>query len=364
MCFSGKYYDGKSSKAIPVEFSVDSLYYYLHPLDESHEEIRLSQHEVNSYEKNNKKILIKFGKAFPFPLLETESGDLEDTLRAIRPEVLYIRTPYNFFLKRGIKGIAMAVLLLAALLSLVYFYVIPFSMEMLVSIFPRSTEEKMGKSFKETFLASAEVDTNKTKAVNEFYSYLKVPTEYKIHFTVVNSDIQNAFALPGGEIVIFSSIIDSMKTYNELVALMGHEVGHVEKRHSLKMLFRNASNYLIISALTQDFSGIISVLLDNAGSLGQMAYSREKEEESDEFGFEVIKINSTDPKGMVDLFEQLNKGHEGFDMPVFLQTHPSLQSRIKVTEERIKKEKVEIHDHPELSGWFAEIKRLSEVPAE
>ena len=73
-----------------------------------------------------------------------------------------------------------------------------------------------------------------------------------------------------------------MKSYDQLVALLGHEVSHVNNRHSIKILTRNLAGYMMISLVFSDLNGIMSVLAENAQQLRSLSYSREFEEEADE----------------------------------------------------------------------------------
>ena len=78
---------------------------------------------------------------------------------------------------------------------------------------------------------------------------------WPIKFSVINSETVNAFALPDGNVVVFTGIIDLMDDYDELAGLIGHEVAHVNNRHSMRMMCRNLAGYIFLSAVLSDVNG-------------------------------------------------------------------------------------------------------------
>ncbi|HEY8401551.1 MAG TPA: M48 family metallopeptidase [Cytophagaceae bacterium] len=355
----GVYFTGKSSVSVPVHVTVTPFYFILEPCDGSGGTIQWKHEEVLSFEENSHKTIVKFGTAFPCPMLVVESESLKKDIRRLKPNASYLKPSPNILMSNAVKGLLIAVTVVIAMLVFAYVYVIPVLMEKLASVVPVSLEKQVGDSFKQSFLMNQQIDSARTIAINKFYSELKVPGSYPINITVVESDVQNAFALPGGEIVVFNGIIDNMQSYPELVALLGHEAGHIEKRHSLKLLMKNMANYLILSAILQDFNSIMAAIIENAASLEELSYNREKEEESDEFGYAVLRENKIDPNGMVRLFEQLQQGDGSRHTPEFLQTHPKLDNRIKTIKEKIKKEVFPVEHHPNLKNLFDEIKKAN-----
>ncbi|WP_446914219.1 M48 family metalloprotease, partial [Klebsiella pneumoniae] len=82
----------------------------------------------------------------------------------------------------------------------------------------------------------------------------------------------NAFAVPGGFIVVHDAILDEMEHHEELAGLLGHEIGHVQLRHSTKAIARSLSYYMLLSLLFGDVSGIAAVIVDNASTLNNLEY--------------------------------------------------------------------------------------------
>lgn len=245
---------------------------------------------------------------------------------------------------------------------LVYTYIIPFGVGLAINAFPKEWEAEMGKEFKKGFLANEKINAEKTTEINQFYKYLAIESGYPIHITVIEKDVKNAFALPGGEIVVYSKIIDEMKSYKELVALLAHETAHVRYRHSLRSLGNTLANYLIVSAIFGDLTGVSAIIIENANSLKQLSYSRELESEADFYAYQLMREKNIDTEGMLDLFNNLRKQSVG-DLtetdatPEFLQTHPKLESRIQDIKDKIESDgTVSFSTNDSLALYFAKLK--------
>lgn len=332
--FNGIYFNGISSLPLKVRVSIDAFHFKLY--NEEDTLIATWDHGgVNSIQELHKKIVVKYGHASPFQSLELEGDNIVKELFVIKPDAHYLKDPYIFFKRKGVKAIVVAILGVALFVVAFYMFGIPAVINVVAEVFPKDSEVELGQSLKSSLLAGDSIDVRRTEQINRFYKQLKVNTEYDINITVVHSNIQNAFALPGGEIVVFSAILDSMKTPEELVALLGHETGHIENRHTLKALMKNVSNYIIVSLVFQDYSGIMAVIAENAATLDQLSYSRAAETESDDFGFITMVENRQNPDGMVRLFSNLEKEGHGEDVPQMLLTHPSLDLRIDRVKQKI-----------------------------
>jgi Zn-dependent protease with chaperone function len=360
MKFKGTFYDGTSARAYPCEVSINSINIHIEINTDPFRIIKWEHKDIHRSDFNEKKLILKYGAEFPYQTLEVESPEIFREIQHQAPHAPYLKSPYSYFKRHGLKAFGIGLSLIFGFLAIAYFFIIPLVIIGVAEVFPRDMETSLGKQLRENFIEKEIIDSTKTVEINKFYDHLQVDTDYKINITVVKSDIKNAFALPGGEIVVFSAILDSMKTYGELAALLGHEVGHIQKRHTLKMIFRNLSNYILISAVFQDFSGIMAIVVENASMVEQLSYNREVESESDDFGFEVLLKNKIDPHGMVNLFQQLsdssNKTIEG-NVPEFLMTHPKLDSRIATIKEKISHEKYAVVPNDYLNSSMIELKR-------
>ena len=252
------------------------------------------------------------------------------------------------------KILAIAIVLLGGVV-LVYLYVLPPVAERTAALLPTGFDDQLGDTFMETFLDYNDLDTTKTEHLRQFASELNLNNQKPLHFSVVVSDEVNAFALPNGQIVIFSAILEDMQSADELAALLGHEASHVNQRHSIKMLCRNLAGYLVVSQLLSDVNGIVTVLADNAHQLHSLSYSRKFEQEADEQGLKILIDNGMDPYGMVRLFEQLEEKNE-YDVPKIMSSHPLTKDRKEHMEKIISSTVYEVEPHAVLNALFEKIK--------
>jgi Zn-dependent protease with chaperone function len=191
-----------------------------------------------------------------------------------------------------------------------------------------SYEKQLGDQLYQSMKPGFDIDQQKTAYLNDFYIQLNFKTSYPITITVVKSDIPNAFAIPGGHIVIYDRILEGMNSYEELAALLAHEVTHIEKRHSLKSMFRHLSAQLFFTILIGDIDVVGGILLSNAENLKQLSYSRHLETEADTYGVSLLAQQNISCQGFVQLFRLLQKETGNIAEGEWFSSHPDLEKRI------------------------------------
>jgi Zn-dependent protease with chaperone function len=163
--------------------------------------------------------------------------------------------------------------------------------------------------------------------------------EFKFSFTIIEDETLNAFALPGGAVIIHSGLIEKAKSADEVAGVLAHEISHVTRRHHLRGIIGNLGLYVVASAFFGDLTGI-SAAVTNAGmSLGSLKYSRDFEYEADKSGMELLDKADINPDGMIRFFETMKKEHGDMGLSDFMSTHPATGERI----EKLRKTKVK-HD--------------------
>lgn len=209
-----------------------------------------------------------------------------------------------------------------------YFLVVPWLSEKMASTISVSTEQELGNAVYDALDLSGQQDKEATAVLNEFFQELKVQTPYTIHITVVKSDVVNAFALPGGNIVVYSALLKELKTYPELAALLSHEFTHVNNKHSTKSIFRQLGSRVFLSLLFGKFGSVTSVMVDQADKFKTLKYSRGLEKEADLDGLSLLRERKIDPEGFIGLFRHLKDSAPASAMPEFLGSHPDIDKRI------------------------------------
>jgi len=164
-------------------------------------------------------------------------------------------------------------------------------------------------------------------------------------FHIVDMEEPNAFALPGGYIYVSRGILALTNDEDELAGILGHEIGHVAARHSVRTISR-AAPLAVVTGLGAAVTGIVSPLLGSvvggvgglAGALVLAPYSRSQEEEADRVGQEMVAKAGFDPAGISRSLHTLEReealhGNAPRDMD-FFATHPPLPRRVAATMER------------------------------
>lgn len=263
---------------------------------------------------------------------------------------------HSRLLNMGFTRIMAIAVCLLGIIVLAYFFVLPPIAERSVILLPESFDNQIGNMFMETFLNESKIDSAKTEYLEQFASELDLGNTKPLKFAVVKSDEVNAFALPNGQIVVYTGILNGMKSPEQLAALLGHEAAHVNNRHSTKMLCRNLAGYFIISLLLSDVNGIMAVLAENAQQIHSLSYSRKFEQEADEKGLEILMDNHLNPDGMVKLFEQLDKEND-ISIPKIIRTHPLTAERKENMQKIISESAYTIQPNKDLNSIFEQIKK-------
>jgi Zn-dependent protease with chaperone function len=160
------------------------------------------------------------------------------------------------------------------------------------------------------------------------------PSPYTYRVYVVDDPLINAFAAPGGFIVMHHGLLKVTERPEELAGVLAHEISHVVARHGTRALARELSLRALISIATGDVSGL-NQAIGAAGQLGTLRYRRADEEEADREGFAMLVAARIDPGGMISFLERLRR--ERPDLPrgfEYLSTHPATENRIAALRQR------------------------------
>lgn len=149
---------------------------------------------------------------------------------------------------------------------------------------------------------------------------------YGYRVKVLDLDVVNAFALPGGHIVVFRGLIEQADTPEEVAGILAHEMAHVTERHGTQALLRNLSQSLLFELIYDDPSG--GTLGGLSGVLTHLSYSREAEQEADRLAINRLRSANISSQGLVDFFHRLAEQQGELTGPLaLLSTHPSHGSR-------------------------------------
>ncbi|MGJ8625978.1 MAG: M48 family metallopeptidase [Sulfitobacter sp.] len=146
--------------------------------------------------------------------------------------------------------------------------------------------------------------------------------------SVLDHDMVNAFALPGGFVVIFQGLIDAADGPDEVAAVLAHEIGHVISRDPTRHALRSAGSIGVLGLLFGDFAGGAAVLFLTERLISAQ-YSQGAEAGADEFAHAVLAQAGINPGALGDMFENLREKYGDSDgVTAHFLSHPSLGARI------------------------------------
>lgn len=239
--------------------------------------------------------------------------------------------------RHGRIGIGVVVLatLLPALILLVLFAFRNQIVDAVLKRIPISLDQEVGRMFEGEILGSAETlpEGEATRAVGLIVDRLKtampVPgIEFRVR--VRRNGQVNAFAAPGGLIVVNTGLIKEAESGGELAGVLAHEMAHAQRRHSMRQLIYGAGLVPLIGLLIGEPDA--ASLARNLGQLSELRFSRGQEEDADRAGFDALVAAGIDPRGMARFLDGLSQ-MEGTP-PTFLSTHPSSAGRAAAIRER------------------------------
>jgi predicted Zn-dependent protease len=232
---------------------------------------------------------------------------------------------------RPASPLASVLLVMAGILLLLwaaYVWLLPVISDAAARSFPKSYEISAGKQMYHSVLAGEQVDTLRTHAINRFFAQMEVEGDYPVEIAVIEGEVTNAFAMPGGGIVVYDQMLKKTGTAEELAALLAHEYSHVQLKHATRNIFRNIAGHLFLSMVLSDVDAIAGVLIRNAENIRTLSYSRALEQEADLNGLVILRKNKIDAAGMKRLFETL-RNEVQVEQVEMLSSHPDLNARIQ-----------------------------------
>lgn len=191
--------------------------------------------------------------------------------------------------------------------------------------------------------ASSAYTTRLNNLVSGITSVGDTPLNFKVYIT----DQVNAFACADGSVRVYSGIMDVMND-DELLGIIGHEIGHVGMEHSKNAFKQELMNSAMLQAVSSADNRLAALSSSQLAQLGQTLvsanYSRKQESDADDFGYEFLKAAGKNPYGMVTAFEKLQtlEGQSGSNVSGGLANmfsdHPSTAERIQRMTERCVKD--------------------------
>ncbi|MEL7152409.1 MAG: M48 family metallopeptidase [Pseudomonadota bacterium] len=165
---------------------------------------------------------------------------------------------------------------------------------------------------------------------------LPVQVQEERAFTLLFRDLPgmgpNAFALPGGTMVMTDAFVEDFGSPDIIAGVLGHEIGHVVEDHGLTRLYRSLALFVLITLLAGDVGPVLEDIILEGNVLLSLSFDRDQEREADEFGMTLAHAARYDPRGLKRFFEGLQEEYGAAEPPQWMSTHPSHANRIEAIE--------------------------------
>lgn len=193
----------------------------------------------------------------------------------------------------------------------------------------------------------------------------------KYSFKVVNTAEINAFALPGGFVYVNRGLLQAADNESEVAGVLGHEIGHVVARHSVKQMKKTMMANMGLGALGMllgNKSGMTAMLTQMGAKLGanaaMMKFSRDDERQADQLGLKNMCDAGYNPQGMLTFFEKLEKQNQTSPgkLELFFSTHPNPAERVVNISKQIQEITVAPNATVNTNNFKTIKKKLSQLP--
>lgn len=240
--------------------------------------------------------------------------------------------------KRWGVALACIAVVIGALLA-GYFLGLPVAAEYIAKRIPMKTEQSLGIQAvnwleKQKWFESSNLDAEAQKPIVDGFkglcSDLAMKDYYLLKFTSSKIFRANAFAFPGGIIVITDDMVKTSETTDEVLAILAHEIGHVESRHAVRSVLQHSVIAAAVTTITADAASLSAVVTSLPMLLAQTKYSREFETAADDYAFKLLKQKGYSPAAFASIMERI-AGKEG-NKPgayAYVSTHPLTTERIR-----------------------------------
>ncbi len=263
-------------------------------------------------------------------LAHVHSHTLPDAMLYIDPRIAGTETWYrrrrNMLYTRDARLlVALAAALILCIVGL-YFAMNPLA-KLITNQVPVSVDAKIGEYAlnKDFFKVKKDADVERIfdELVKKLTAHKKL--DLPVQVNLLDMDIDNAFAIPGGKIFVGCKLIESAQTSEELGGILAHEIQHQISRHSMRQLVRSTVLIGGWQIAVGDYSGIAIVDPSTMMQIAMQKYSRADEDEADAGSIEMMRIANISPAGAAAFFKRALD--RSVNLPAFLSTHPPSQGR-------------------------------------
>ena len=265
--------------------------------------------------------------------LTVDDPDLMARIETLCPDLMKREMPDGSMRKiltrigMAVGAVALMIFVILPAMSNTLAYVIPIKREVAYGkVVVRQMERFFGGSTAGDLVCSSpDGDAALAKMIARLTD--TTPTDYELNVAVMRHEMVNAFAAPGGQVVLVEGLIKQAKSPDEVAAVLGHEIGHVEARDATRGALRAAGSAGLLSMVFGDFAGGTAAVVIAEYTLNA-SYTREAEAEADTYARSMLNAANVSTAGMSDFFGSLGDLESQMpDLPIYLSSHPDTDDR-------------------------------------
>jgi Zn-dependent protease with chaperone function len=261
------------------------------------------------------------------------------------------------------RATAFAVAGIAAFLGAGWVWGVPWASRTIAHMVPASVEDKIGRygldQLDRIFLTPSKLPEAEQQALRTRFAQMvktadpqqRAPS-WQLHFYASKALGPNAFALPGGYLVVTDELLAMLKDHPDaIMGVLAHELGHVEHKHGVDLMVRASLITAVLGLTIGDASGLLTAV---PATLATQSYSREAEAQADDYAAHMLHANGISPAAMAVFFEKIDalfdapkapskaasEPQEGPDvgalvkqLPIAISSHPDNEARIRFFKE-------------------------------
>ena len=308
-------------------------------------EIPLSRLEVLEGEGDDERIYFTDAEIPGWEIFTTDASVLEHPILAqapnIREQLSAVATQRDLWSRLRIVGYVLAACVVLTWLGQL---VLSAMARSLIARIPPEIESKFGdEAMEEMRLEMAFVeDTNRVTNVALLAAQLTKSVKAgkaELKLYIIEREDPNAFALPGGHVVVTTGLLKMVDRPEELLGVMAHELAHVTQKHGLREAAASAGPILIFRVFLGGGGGLGGLVTGAADLMVRQGFSQKYELEADEIGWQMLVAANIDPRGMTDALAKLKQFEAAQKdkrdaVPQAFSSHPALEKRIARLEKK------------------------------
>jgi Zn-dependent protease with chaperone function len=326
--WEGTYFDGRVAERHPVTVTLTAASLRIEWVDGK--TILWSYGEIRQVQgaRPGEPARLERGGDEPEVLVVDDPG----ILQAVREVAPHYRNRFTDASRRRTRTRAVVAGVTAAVVAAgaVYLWIIPLLAARVAARLPVTWEESLGRRVVAEMVDSAAICPHPA-VLDRLVARLAATANgrYAFRVTVVGDSIVNAFAAPGGSVVVYRGLLELAETPEELAGVLAHEMQHVVLQHGTRAVLREIPVRLMVAAATAN-AGLAGHITGAAATLGSLRYGRQAEEEADREGMRMLQAAQVDPRGMLTFFGRMQERVGDVPrMAAYLSTHPRTEARIR-----------------------------------